>query len=110
MKDELNRVHIKFSGEDEAHIRRRKLLNGCHIFLQQLVNLRNKNIRLSLSERIDTLIDRNYEVKSFTEYQFKKWYIRQRIAQIIHKQMKLEKREKIEHDDIVANITSMQAK
>ena len=94
MKEELNRIHIKFSGEEQAHQRRRTLLDGYHMFLQQLVNMRNKNIRLGLSERVDNMIERNYDVKSFTEYRFKKWYIEQRIKKTIRKQMNLEKKEK----------------
>ena len=85
MKEELNRIHIKFSGEEQAHSRKQILLEGYHMFLQQLTNIRNKNIRLSLSEKIDKLIETNYEVKSFEDYQYKKYYIETRIRKVIEK-------------------------
>ena len=74
MKDELNRIHIKFSGEEEAHIRRRRLIHGQNCFHQQLVNLRNKSLRLNLAEKVDNLVQRNFTPKSFEEYQFNKQF------------------------------------
>jgi len=85
LKEELNRIHIKFSGEEQAHRRRNHLLGGYQQFYGQLVNLRNKNIRNGLSEKIDNLVEKDYEINSFDDYKFKKKYTEYRIQRIVRK-------------------------
>lgn len=110
MKEELNRIHIKFSGEDHAHKRRKQLLQSYHIFLQQLTNLRNKNIRFGLSQKVDHLVESHYKVNSFEDYQNKKYYTQYAIKQVVTKQIKQDDADRADHLDILKNITSIQGK
>jgi hypothetical protein len=73
LKNELHRVHLKFLSEKMVRHRRNFLIQKKMIFMDQVLNLRNKGYRIDTQRRLDCLIEANYpKIRSTQDYKDKK--------------------------------------